>query len=88
MEIAKGEATPTTRKQLKSVISTTPAPDGVSGNPDAKSGIMVRKTASVALSIRPKPKTRKKIQSVSRTQIPIVSTAIGMVSLGRGHMPA
>ncbi len=86
-ETATEAGTPTARRQPKSVISTTPTPDGVSGNADASRGIMVRKTASTTLSWMPKARVRKKIQSVSSVQIAAVRPIMGRISVERGHMP-
>ena len=86
-EPAIGDATPTTRRQLKSVISTTPAPEGVNGKADASSGIMVKKIASAKPICKPNARVRQYIQKISKAQMIPVRVAIGNNSLARGHIP-
>mgnify|MGYP003566094872 CR=1 FL=1 len=76
-EAATGDDTPTTLKQLKRVISTTPAPDGVNGKAEASSGIIVRKTASEGPILKSNASVRQKIQIISKNQITAVRTQIG-----------
>ena len=84
---ATDDVTPTTLKQLKRVISTTPAPEGVNGKADASSGIMVKKMASAKPACKSKARVKQNIQKVSSAQIIAVRPAIGNNSLVRGHMP-
>ncbi len=86
-EPAIGEDTPTTRKQLKRVISTTPAPDGVNGKADASSGIMVKKMASAKPICKLNARVRQNIQKISNDQMSTVRAAIGNNSLALGHIP-
>ena len=86
-EPAIGDDTPTTRKQLKRVISTTPAPEGVNGKADASSGIMVRKMASEKLFCKSKATVKQNIQKISNVQMITVRAPIGNNSLALGHIP-
>ena len=84
---AIGDVTPTTRKQLKRVISTTPAPEGVNGKAEASSGIIVRKMASAKLFCKSNATVKQNIQKISKVQMIIVKAAIGNNSLALGHIP-
>ena len=86
-EPAIGDDTPKTRRQLKRVISTTPAPEGVNGKADASSGIIVRKTASVKLFCKSNAAVKQNIQKISNAQMITVRAEIGNNSLALGHIP-
>ncbi len=76
-----------TRRQVKSVMSTTPAPAGVMGKALAIKGIIVKKTVSIVLNRKLNARARRNIHNISNIQITMVRADMGISSFGLGHIP-